>query len=208
MRHIIFALVFLAVTATSAFAKLPELTFKLVQKSLVHVTTNLGYNPFTHLDRIAKCTGFVIGPHRVLTDEHCVLIDNLLRVDGKKVTIIYRDRIHDLAILDVETKKPALTFRTLPLMTNQELYSIGWGATDDDDHPITFAHTVLWQNYAPPDSHLPPGLWLRGPAMSGMSGGPIFDRLGRVVGILQDVNEGLTYGQPTKQLLSFITETK
>lgn len=199
MRFIIFALLFLAIATTASADGLPSLTFKLIEHSIVRVETHLRLEElFTGVPTMATCTGFVVRPNTVITDNHCIFPGEAARVDGRPAIVINDDKDHDLILLEVETKKPPVTFRTETLPDNAEIFALGYAL--GADRPASTFHTVLWQHFSPSESQLPPGLWVRGQMFEGMSGSPIFDRAGHVVGIAQNSNTGLSYGEDLEHI--------
>lgn len=136
------------------------------------------------------CSGFQIAPHRILTDEHCV--GKEMTADGKPVKVLAADEYFDLALLETELVKPvSLSFRDVPVERFEPLkgigYAYGWTRlTVLDVKPFLIDYKV--------DPKSPPGLIVQGQYIGGMSGGPVIDKDGQVVGIIQRARDNTGYG--------------
>ena len=146
------------------------------------------------------CTGFQIAPNRMLTAAHC--IGNLsMEGDGKVAHVLKADTNLDLALVKLDLKRPSLVLRDRPVARFEELSGIGyaWGwnkLTVLKQRAIILNHSV--------GQGAPVGTIVQGGYISGMSGGPVVDAQGRVVGIIQRSHEGTGYGVGTLIIRAFL----
>lgn len=133
------------------------------------------------------CTAFSINETKryYLTAHHCVvpfLSDEgepeVPVLDGQPLTIVFTNLALDLAIVVGPVARPALVLRTQPVLAGTEVggYGYGYGMPT----PI-FRLATISAIFRDPE-----GLeWLMvdNALIGGMSGGPLFDRSGRVVGV-------------------------
>jgi S1-C subfamily serine protease len=146
-----------------------------------------------------SCTGFVIRVHRVLTAAHCK--GENMTADRIPVTVLRANTDTDLMLLDVDTNKPALKFRDLPVVRFENLTAIGYGF----GWPyLTVLNVRALLVDVSPESDLTPGLIVQGGYIHGMSGGPVIDSVGQVVGIVQQTNEGVGYGVTVTIIKAFL----
>lgn len=135
-------------------------------------------------------TGFLIDPTHVMTDAH--VIGNLDTVsvrfpDGATFTakVVVRDRLIDMAVLEISTPRVVTTnVAPPPTEIGADLYVLGYpGRTSSSKQPI-FSRGLLSQVLAWDDA---PMTYLRTDASGepGVSGGPILDASGNVVGVVQ-----------------------
>jgi len=149
------------------------------------------------------CTGFTIAPHTILTANHCIG-DNML-VDGYAAHLIKGDKYYDLAVLNVtESKRSVLPLRDITPILSEELIGVGYG--NGWIFPIAMHERVLIGSYAPTQS-VPVGIITQGGYIGGMSGGPIIDLYGNVVGVIQQSNNGLGYGVGTTIIKAFLLDS-
>ncbi len=128
-------------------------------------------------DHTAICTGFIVDPSHVLTVRHCVLeglSQNGLPVDVEKVS-------SSLALLNVHAiVGPPLKIRKEPLKAGEEVVGLGYGL--GVFHVFTrFVAIPVYEGTE---------VILDGLMLQGMSGGPVVDLQGRVVGIIQSGHQG------------------
>lgn len=166
------------------------------QASVVRVTGTLD-------DIEYFCTGEVIAPHRVLTAAHCVG-DNMA-ADGIPVGtgILAYSKYFDLALLDVKTEKPALALRRLPIARFEDLSAIGygWGLS----HMFALKVNPFLTNMKMPDENpSAPEMLAQWGYVGGMSGGPVIDSRGLMVGIVQRTGDGVGLGVDVLQIEAFI----
>lgn len=147
------------------------------------------------------CTGFLIEPGLILTANHC-LGTNLL-ADGDKTIVKGKDEFYDLALLTSKTSKPSLTFRDEPVMEQENLFGVGYG--NGWSVPIAIREVVVVPNYAPfPGASS--GIIGKAGFIGGMSGGPVIDASGKVVGIVQRGQSGLDYGVGVTMIRAFLLD--
>ena len=147
-----------------------------------------------------RCSGFVVQSHIVLTANHCT--DGDLVVDGVPASLIKRDGENDLAILYVSTGKPSLSFRLTPVVRFEILTSIGYGY---GLHTLTpLQNRVIMVNGDLESDGIPKGIIVAPGYIGGMSGGPVVDASGLVVGIIQRGSAQIGYGVPVSVILSFL----
>ena len=145
------------------------------------------------------CSGMVIAANRVLTAAHCA--GKPMFVDGRPAFIIRSDDHYDLLLLTTSTTKPSLTIRARPPTPREHLTALGflfgWST------PAALPVSVLLVDM-PGWSVTTPGLIVLPGYVRGMSGGPVVDRRGQVVGIIQQSQEGLGYGIGSLLMRAFL----
>ena len=134
------------------------------------------------------CTAFSINSDQGLymTAAHCVPGSYASegepadepRIDGQPLTVLYLSQELDLAIVQAKTKRPALAPRLTPLLVGNELGAYGYGY--GGKAPLFRTATV---SVFLPDELGNEWMMFDSALIGGMSGGPIVDRDGRVVGI-------------------------
>lgn len=149
------------------------------------------------------CTGFVINKHRVMTAAHCV--GEAMTADGIAVKVLKADETTDLALLDVDTNKPALAFQDRPLERGDALTALGYGF--GWTRILVLEVKVLLVDYTPPGTDLAAGMFVDGGYIGGMSGGPVVDANGKVVSIVQRSVEKAGYGVGTLMMKAFLLGT-
>ena len=65
--------------------------------------------------------------------------------------------------------------------------------------------TVLVVEQTPDPEQMPPGLFVAGQYIPGMSGGPVVDHDGKIVGIVQQSNSGIGFGVGVSTIQGFLT---
>lgn len=135
-------------------------------------------------------SGFFIAPDQVITNFHVIADEpspKIIFADGKFVTpvVIFGNREMDLAVLIIKDKYPNLVLPLpdeISLKENEPLISVGYPLGTD----LSGKATVLQGNFIDfrksskyPVSYLQTGISV----VEGMSGGPLTDKCGNVVGI-------------------------
>lgn len=163
------------------------------------VTASIVRIEITHEDGKGVCTGFVVAVDRVQTAAHC--LGDVMTADGEDATVVAIDPSLDLMLLKATTHKPALRFADKA----PEVYSqvVGIGYAQGFTRVIALFAMVELHDYAPGEG-IAPGLIVVGPWIHGMSGGPVVNLRGEVVGIVQRANDGLGYGVSAQVVRDFM----
>lgn len=139
---------------------------------------------------VSVCTGFAIRPHLILTAAHC--LDAGLTVDAHPATVLRVDPYYDLALLEAPVETPVLLLRTAPLGQHERIQGFGYAL--GLSRLAIIESRVLLENVEPVRGLLPPGVLVQPAFVEGMSGGPMVDERGAVIGMIQRENHGLGYG--------------
>jgi S1-C subfamily serine protease len=166
-----------------------------VSSSVVRITGEMGEEQYA-------CTGFVVNVHQVLTAAHC--IGERMTADGTPAKVLKADANVDLALLDVNTNKPGLDFRGEPIQRFETITGIGyaWGW-----RYLTVLDVRAYLVDVKPEQDIAVGTFVQGQYIGGMSGGPVVDRHGLVVGIVQRSNSGVGYGVGVLLIHAFLLGT-
>jgi S1-C subfamily serine protease len=179
----------------------------------VHIPPVLG--PLPIIDRVLRstvaisyyvgegrghiCTGFVVSATRgrVLTARHCVADTPIVQVDGMDSIVIATT--DSLALVSIPPmSKPPLEIRSDPPLIGESVQAFGYGWGDMyvlGRHIAAFSEDEL-------------DIALDGPLAPGMSGGPVVDNEGRVVGVNQASTEPplISYICGQKEIRKFLDE--
>jgi S1-C subfamily serine protease len=154
----------------------------------------------TDADDTYVCSGFVIAPQRVLTANHCLDGETIL-ADGITAKILHHDTYYDLGVLEVKINKPALLFRDYEVERFEKFtaigYAFGWTRLSAKEERVENVNLS-------PKNELPPGLIVQNGYIGGMSGGPLVDDNGYLVGIMQQTNDGVGYGVGVLLIRAFL----
>lgn len=154
------------------------------------------------------CTAFSIAPRKYLTAAHCTaplhqVVAGNIKLDNRPAFIIAEDEVNDIAIVVADYVQPALTIRVEPLQRYDKVQAMGFGYAFL--YPVRTDHIVMILNYSPAEGIAPGTMYLH-PFAGGMSGGPVYDRNGDVVGMVQRSNEVLAYGIASDVLIDFLSK--
>lgn len=146
-------------------------------------------------DKEMRCTGFQVDMNRVLTAEHCVPpVDGKgeIYVEGLVSRVV--DRTDSLALLDVPVtdRIPFVVAKTLP-KPGDPLTSYGYAFGG----PLM----QLARNVA---GYMDGHLIVDNPIAGGMSGGPVLNSNGEVVGINQAANDIFGIACTLKEIRDFL----
>ena len=192
------ALVILLALVASGCAMLqhPASVVDRVSASVIRVTSHDAWGEGT-------CSGFVIAPQRVMTAAHCIA-DKML-ADGKDAVVVKVDKHYDLALLRVDKLlKPSITLRDRPVERFEGLIAIGYGY-GWTRLSVLEVQAFLINNAVEEDGAV--GIIVQGSYIGGMSGGPVVDKSGLVVGIVQRSSTTIGYGVGTLFMHAFLLGT-
>lgn len=133
-----------------------------------------------------SCTGYVIDNNRdfVFTAAHCLSSDNTYVVDTSLVgKAVWMHTPMDLMVLKVDgINKPSLRPRSKPIRVGMDAAAFGWGYSLNE--PLFRAGHVSALSHILDGAY---GNWLALDTtfIGGMSGGPIFDVEGKLMGSIQ-----------------------
>lgn len=194
----IFILAFTSLPSTQAQASLDPLSDRVLQ-SVIHLTGTLTDEGMIH---VFGCSAFSIAPRKLMTAAHCIPSGLMTLFANKHPAYpIKIDVDRDLAILLWDVETPNLTFRQQPLSRYEPAIAFGYGYSMD--YPTITHHTVMFTHYSPMES-IWAGTWYMGGFIHGMSGGPITDLNGDVVGVVQRSSEQLGYGVSVETINEFL----
>ena len=136
------------------------------------------------------CSGFVIKKDTVQTAYHCLMAtDGTLKVDGGPAEILYADRLMDSAVLAVKTgtRKPLRAAANRPL-PGEDVWAMG--------HAVGLKKvTTMQAKVLDKDNHDRKYIVTEPKVIPGMSGGPVLNASGEVVGM-----NHMSYGQGYHEL--------
>lgn len=159
----------------------------------------------------AVCTGEVIAPKYVLTARHC--LGEKMKADGYDAVPVKADDYYDLLLLKVKdtTRKPLTLSDEVPQecwvsdrSKCEHLTAIGYAY--GNDYLIPISATVVKVNRPAPwedQKTTAPGILVSEPYIPGMSGGPVVNADGEMVGIVQQTDV-LGWGVGTQLVKAFL----
>ncbi len=145
------------------------------------------------------CSAFSIDVRKFVTAAHC--IGESMKVDGHPAFVIAQDKQLDLALLVADYVRPALMVRNTPLQREEHTIGLGYGFSWL--YPTITHHQVMILDFSPWPEVMP-GVWYSGAFIGGMSGGPVIDGDGVVVGVVQRGSDVVGYGVNAATLLAFL----
>ena len=198
-RAAIFVMLFLLIAGGAGAFEWASVA-KKVQKSLVSLSTSQG---------VIYCSGFVIDDKRdfVMTAAHCVEAQQVLTyglvVDRKNAWVVWQDDEADLAVLHAPANnRPELKMGKHPV-PGQDVAAFGYGY-GLKGLGMFRSGEVSGTDIEFPDEPEMVGLWVlyNFSFVGGMSGGPVTDVYGRMVGIVQRGNNAIGLGRSVRDIYS------
>ncbi len=187
----------------------------LIPLLILSLTVNLksGPIPYTSIVRLTTfdgkgfCSGFVINEerHLVLTADHC--LDRLPLIKGQPAPEVFHVPALDIAILDAPgvIGLDAFESRVEEVPPNLKIAAVGYAGGEEEFTQMEGAVIFPLADPAPGVGLMT----LMSPAFkAGMSGGPILDPEGKVIGIVQMTNDGhnLSVSRPISLIREAIRE--
>jgi len=208
MRTVLHTLIVVSLLLLGCASKIPPLSqpkppnlAKDVAKAVVMVLQVDDQTGEVH-----TCTGFSVGPKLILTAAHCVgMFQVPVSVDGDIAGVMRVDRALDLALLTIPQFKPSLSIRPNPPTWGESVngmgFGLGLGLLVITQHRVELTQWLL----NPGES---PGIVYLNPFYPGMSGGPVYDGAGLVVGMVQKSSREYGFGVGSDVLNFFLTHGK
>lgn len=198
----------LPVISSSEPLPTPHTATDTVLSSIVRLTRTRG-------DRVyGICTAFAIAPKKFMTAAHCVgviedpwegVIEGVdIRLNNVVAFVVRVDVARDLALLLADTDLSALGFREEPLSVFEEVNAAGFG--NGFTRPLVTTHIVQLLEYSleDEDEKTWPGTVFLHPFIHGMSGGPVFDKQGSIVGVVQRGGGEIAYAVSVQTIKEFM----
>lgn len=180
----------LTLTSTLAAAPSPDIIEKTIQ-SVVHIQ----WQPDPSEDKWSKCSGFAIDLLHVLTATHCTSDDysTTYWIDGEKVQAKLKRKDENLALLQLATAyKAGLKIAPKNPRRGEGMTLIGHAL---GSFLISLSGTVAGFDSRVIIDHT---------AVGGMSGGPIINEKGEVIGLLQAGNQTVSMATTPEDINRFL----
>lgn len=172
-----------------------------VERSLVRITHTVADQKGAYV-----CAGFVINRVKgyVLTAYHCLLAEEggkanpYFQVDGLPSYIIQEWPDDDFVVVNLlPAGKPSLDYRRKPIRKGLPVAALGHA------YGLETSTLLVGAVASPEASWGENGLWLTVDrhSIGGMSGGPVFDEEGRVVGVTQQTDDRTYISRPLSVIL-------
>ena len=158
------------------------------------------------------CTAFSVAPRKFLTAAHCVediidphvgKLDTTIKLGLMQGHVVKVDSFKDLAIVIANLSLPPVTFSNVDLVWDEPVMAIGYAHSFTT--PCVTRHHVMKNRYSIRD-WINPGVLYSGEFIKGMSGGPVYNINGMVVGIVQLKDDEVGFGQDATTILEFIKD--
>lgn len=143
-------------------------------------------------DKPMTCTGVMVAPRRALTAAHCVKGDAPLTVDGEDAMVMARSESLLLVSAGGGKKPLKLAKDVLRIQEPVTTFGFAWGEM-----------TVLGRRVAVLHG---PDFAIDGPLAPGMSGGPMVNQAGELIGINQASNEVIGIACGAEEVRTFLAQ--
>ena len=140
------------------------------------------------------CTGVVVGITRVLTAEHCVTDETF--VNGAPARVVKKNGW--LVLLDVPLQQSIIDIAKVEPVDGDEATTIGF--VDSDGTRLTLKRHVAGFGTVTANKFM----FLDGPLVQGMSGGPVINAKGELIGINQMTNPFTGAVSTLKEIRAFL----
>lgn len=181
---------------------------EVVEKSIVRLTLHSESSMEWYI-----CTAFSIDDRKFLTAAHCVIPmdeegqiipDAQLRANGMPAFVLKLDTDLDLAVIVTDIVRPSLKLRDKELERFEDVHAVGYG--EGFLKPLFTDQRVMLTNYKIA-AGIAAGTVFMHPFIGGMSGGPVYDYDGLVVGIVQRASDSIGYGVPVSTIKYFLNKS-
>lgn len=146
---------------------------------------NLGY-----------CTGVQVSINTLLTSDHCAPDGLEISVDGKPTRVIKKEE-DTFALLQTEIGRPIIKIAQKEPAFGEEVFSYG-NAFNNRTHVLSRMVSRVFDGI----------IVLDGPLAPGMSGGPVINQNGELVGINQAANQIFGFATGVKEIRAFLKLSK
>lgn len=174
--------------------------------TLLSLSVNVQYkDPVTKKIGLGACSAVYVSPTEALTAAHCVKTTTgkvWVRNSSNQAFsahIVKQDKRMDLCLLRIDGPKHKYVKLGKPVRVNDPIYTMG----NDDRMPFTFGKGYVKNVLIDNETHV---LTIVHSAsiLGGASGGGVFDRKGRLVGINTMTYQGITYATDLEIIRGFL----
>lgn len=153
--------------------------------------------------RDSFCTAFPLGGGEWVTAGHCLDHPGSRTLAGRPVTDVAISDTHDVAVFHSGAEGRPLRTGALPGF-GERVVAVGYPGTVEDGQPHLGAHEGLVGQY---EGGL---IQFSAPLVPGISGGPLLDAGGRVIGVVVAAYQGrpISYAVPVRYALDLVAQRR